>query len=137
MNRRTHRYPRPLGVLAALGLSACTITTTPPPTGTSASTPAPTPAPAPTPPPARTAEPDARYEDNTYRPGGDLRTFNMQQGSPEACAAACEKEPGCHAYNYTKAEHAHHGVAECALKHNVPTASKSECCVSGVIRPTP
>jgi len=61
----------------------------------------------------------------------------MPQGSAEACAAACEKEAGCYAYSYTKAEHAHHGVAACALKHNVPMASKSECCVSGVIRPWP
>ena len=136
MNPHAHHRARLLGALAVFGLGACTITSTPPPAGTSASTPATTAAPAPTPPPAGRAATE-RYQDNTNRPGGDLRTFNMPQGSPEACAAACEKEPGCYAYNYTKAEHAHHGVAECALKHNVPMASKSECCVSGVIRPWP
>src|SRR5688500_12641173 len=119
MSQRTPRRGRLLGALAVFGLGACT-TTTPPPAGTSASTPAPTLARAPTPPPAGSATADARYEDNTYRPGGDLRTFDMPKGGPEACAAACEKEPDCYAYSYTKAEHAHHGVAECALKHNVP-----------------
>jgi hypothetical protein len=127
--------------LVALALGACA--------GAAAPTPAAAPEPGAAPTPANAAESsaatapssspttDARYEDNSYRPGGDLRTFNLSEGGPEACAAACEKEPQCYAYNYTKPEHAHHGVAECALKHNVPTASKSPCCVSGVIRPWP
>jgi PAN domain-containing protein len=80
---------------------------------------------------------EARFEDGVNRPGGDLRTFKLPEGGAEACAAACEKEPKCYAYNYTKAEQAHHGEAECALKHNIPMASKSPCCVSGVIRPWP
>src|SRR5262245_61821043 len=88
-----------LNVIAALSLGgACTIAAAPPPAY----------APPPGPPP-QSAPAAARYEDNTYRPGGDLRSFKMPQGSPEACAAECEKDPGCHAYNYTKAEQAHHG----------------------------
>jgi hypothetical protein len=137
MSRRIPRRAPLLGALAAFALGACTSTTTQPPAGTSASTPAATPVPAPTPSPAERTAAESRYEEDTNRPGGDLRTFEMPQGSPEVCAAACEREPGCYAYSYTKAEHAHHGVAACALKHNVPMASKSECCVSGVIRPWP
>jgi hypothetical protein len=125
--RRTRPRPALFAVLAALGLGACTIATAPPP--------AYGPPPGAGPPPAASPPPtEARFEDNTYRPGGDLREFNLPQGGPQACAAACEKDPDCYAYNYTEAEHAHHGVAQCALKHNVPMASKSPCCVSGVIR---
>ena len=139
MNSRIRRHPRLLGALAVFSLGACTPSAPPPPAGTSASasTPAPTPAPGPKLSPTGGAATESRYEDNVNRPGGDLRTFNMQQGSPEACAAECEKEPGCYAYTYTRAEYAHHGVAACSLKHNVPMASKNECCVSGVIRPWP
>ena len=131
MNTRGRGRLALLNVLAALGLGACTIAAAPPP--------AYAPPPGSPPPPAASPAPpaEARYEDNTYRPGGDLRSFDMPQGSPEACAAECEKDPSCYAYNFTKAAHAHHGVAACALKHNIPMASKSQCCVSGVIRPWP
>ena len=90
-------------------------------------------------PPAGSPSPpaDERYQDNTWRPGGDLRTFDLPKGGPEACAAACENEPACYAYSYVKPDHASHGVGQCSLKHNIPLASKSACCVSGVIRPWP
>jgi hypothetical protein len=132
MNPRTRRCLALLNVFAAFALGACTIAPAPPPAY------GPPPGAAAPPPAASPAAPaQARYEDNTYRPGGDLRSFKMSSGGPEACAAECEKDPGCYAYNYTKPEQAHHGVAECALKHNIPMASKSACCVSGVIRPWP
>lgn len=70
-------------------------------------------------------------------PGGDLRTFDLPKGGPEACAAACEKEPACYAYSYGKPEQDSHGIGRCTLKHNIPLTSKSPCCVSGVIRPWP
>ena len=131
MNNRSRRRLGPdlrrsfgfLSVLAAVGLGACTIVTAPPPASGSSS--------------AAGSSAHARYEDNTYRPGGDLRSFELPQGGPEACAAACEQEAGCYAYSYTKPSHASHGVGQCALKHNIPMASKSPCCVSGVIRPWP
>jgi len=140
MNLSTRRCAGFSG-LVALTLGAC------------ARAPAPTPATAPEPDaaptpanaaassaataPSSSPATDARFEDGVNRPGGDLRTFKLPEGGAEACAAACEKEPKCYAYNYTKAEQAHHGEAECALKHNIPMASKSPCCVSGVIRPWP
>ncbi len=122
ITRSCHRLEF-LGVFFAIGLGACTIVTGP--TGASG------------PPPASAAAPPAgpRFEDNTWRPGGDLRTFNLPNGGPEGCADACEKEPACYAYDYVKPEQASHGVAQCSLKHNIPIASKSACCVSGVIRP--
>jgi hypothetical protein len=131
MSTRTLRRCVFLVTLAAVGLGACTIVTAPPRASAPPPGSAPPAAAAPSPPA------DARFEDNTWRPGGDLRTFDLPQGGPEACATACEKEPACYAYSYVKPDHASHGVGQCSLKHNVPLASKSACCVSGVIRPWP
>lgn len=130
MKTRAFRFVAFLAVAGTSVLGACRVAPAPPPAyGPAAGAP----------PPAGPASPpaEARYEDGTWRPGGDLRTFDLPQGGPEACATACEKEPGCYAYSYTKPDYASHGVGQCALKHNVPTASKSACCVSGVIRPWP
>jgi hypothetical protein len=120
-----------INLFATFALGACTIAAAPPPAYAPPAGSAPPPAGSPSPPP------QARYEDNTYRPGGDLRSFDLPKGGAEACAAECEKDPGCYAFNYTKPDHASHGVAQCARKHNVPMASKSPCCVSGVVRPWP
>ena len=136
MNQSVRRCAAFLG-LVALGVGACTRGTRTAPSAAPGPSAAPTAASSAAPAPSASAAPDARFEDNTYRPGGNLRTFKLPEGGPEACAAACEKEPGCYAFDYTKPEHAHQGVAECALKHNIPTASKSACCVSGVIRSWP
>jgi hypothetical protein len=117
-----------LYVFVVFGPGACMIAAAPPPSAA---------APASIPPSAASPSAPAgeRYQENTWLPGGDLRTFDLAQGGPEACASACQNEPECYAYSYVKPEHASRGVGECALKHNVPLASKSECCVSGVIRP--
>jgi hypothetical protein len=130
VNNRAHRRLSLVAVFAAVGIGACTIVTGPPP----AAGPQPASAP-PTHAGAPAAPAEDRYQDNTWRPGGDLRSFDLPQGGPEACALACEKEPACYAYDYLKPEHASGGVARCTLKHNIPLASKSTCCVSGVVRP--
>ena len=121
MNTHTRCSLALLNVLAAFGLGACMVATAPPPPAGTASAPA-----------------GERYQDNAWMPGGNLRTFDLPQGGPEACAAACEsRRTACYAYTYVKPEQASKGVGQCTFKHNIPLASKSACCVSGVIRPWP
>jgi hypothetical protein len=131
MNAHVRRCFALLNVLAVFGLAACVVAAAPP---LAAAPPR-----AAAPPPAGSASPPAgeRYQDNTWMPGGDLRTFDLPKGGPEACADACEKEPACYAYSYVKPDQASQGVGQCTLKHNIPLTSKSACCVSGVIRPWP
>lgn len=70
-------------------------------------------------------------EYDTDRPGADYRHFELPQAAPEPCRDACAGDPQCQAFTYVKP-----GVqgsnARCWLKHAVPPAGPSSCCVSGV-----
>jgi hypothetical protein len=71
-------------------------------------------------------------EYNTDRAGSDYRDFDLAPGDgPKICRQACEDEAQCRAFTYVKA-----GVQgdnpRCWLKSSVPSASDSDCCVSGV-----
>ena len=70
-------------------------------------------------------------EVDTNRGGSDYDNFDLPKADPNLCADACEKDQKCRAYTYVKP-----GVqgnnARCWLKDSVPSASQSNCCVSGV-----
>lgn len=70
-------------------------------------------------------------EPDTNRAGSDYDNFDLPKADPNLCADACEKDRKCRAYTYVKP-----GVqgnnARCWLKDSVPSASRSNCCVSGV-----
>ena len=74
-------------------------------------------------------------EQNTDRPGGDYKNFDLSQPRYESCRDACANDANCTAYTYVKP-----GVqgpnARCWLKSGPPApAGSSECCISGVKRP--
>jgi hypothetical protein len=70
-------------------------------------------------------------EQDTDRPGANLKVFNLDTADPQLCVKACGDEPKCRAYTYVKP-----GVqgpkARCWLKSGVPSAKPNKCCVSGV-----
>jgi len=73
-------------------------------------------------------------EQNTDRPGGDYKNFDLTQAGYEPCSAACANDPHCTAYTYVKP-----GVqgpsARCWLKSGLPApAGSNSCCISGVKR---
>jgi hypothetical protein len=57
--------------------------------------------------------------------------FDLHAADPGLCEDACAKDPKCRAFTYV-----HPGVqgpkARCWLKHGVPPAKGSGCCISGV-----
>ena len=71
------------------------------------------------------------FEEGIDRPGYDIENFNLSDAQPSLCREACSREELCKAWTYVKP-----GVqgtqARCWLKGAVPTARKSECCVSGI-----
>jgi len=59
-----------------------------------------------------------------------MSSFDLAQPDPNQCLAACRQANGCRAFTYVKP-----GVqgprARCWLKHAVPQAVRSNCCISG------
>lgn len=78
------------------------------------------------------ATPAAAFEDDTDRPGLDYTNFELR-GGPRACEQECRNDSRCAAWTYVRS-----GIqgpsARCWLKHEVPGAVPSTCCVSGVVR---
>ncbi len=70
-------------------------------------------------------------EQDTDRPGANLRVLDLDKADPQLCAEVCQANPQCRAYTYVKP-----GVqgpkARCWLKSSVPAAKPNRCCVSGV-----
>jgi hypothetical protein len=72
------------------------------------------------------------YAQSGYdRPGGDYSSFQVRSGDPAACAARCEREGRCRAWNFS-----YPGTvapnAMCWLKSQVTPRVEHDCCVSGV-----
>jgi hypothetical protein len=65
------------------------------------------------------------------RPGGDYTSFTVRNGDPAVCAARCEREPRCRAWNFSYPGTAR-AAAICWLKLRVPARVENPCCVSGV-----
>ena len=65
------------------------------------------------------------------RRGGDYTYFKVPSGDPAVCAARCEREARCRAWNFAYPRTAN-ASAICWLKSQVPPAVADTCCVSGV-----
>lgn len=70
-------------------------------------------------------------EDNTDRPGMDIRSFDMANPLPDQCAQACYDDPQCKAFTYVKPGF-QGPSARCYLKNGIPDPLPRECCMSGV-----
>lgn len=70
-------------------------------------------------------------EYNTDRPGSDFHSFNLHSADPGLCESACNGDSRCRAWTYVRPGVQGH-TARCWLKHAVPAARPSDCCVSGV-----
>jgi len=73
----------------------------------------------------------AALEYGVNRVGSDMRGLVLPGGTPEQCRDACLADMSCRAFTFVNP-----GIqgpnARCWLKHAVPQASSSPCCVSGV-----
>jgi 1-phosphatidylinositol phosphodiesterase len=71
------------------------------------------------------------FEQNTDRPGYDFSNFDLPQANPALCRDACMRNGQCRAFTYVNP-----GVqgpnARCWLKNDLPRATPSNCCISGV-----
>jgi hypothetical protein len=65
------------------------------------------------------------------RRGGDYQSFKVPNGDPAACAARCERESKCRAWNFSFPRTVN-VAAICSLKNQVPPRVENLCCVSGV-----
>jgi len=65
------------------------------------------------------------------RKGGDYTSFKVPSGDPAVCAARCERDARCRAWNFSFPRTANVS-AICWLKNAVPPPVAADCCVSGV-----
>jgi hypothetical protein len=65
------------------------------------------------------------------RRGGDYTYFKVPTGDPAVCAARCEREARCRAWNFAYPRTAN-ASAICWLKSQVPPPVADSCCISGV-----
>ena len=63
--------------------------------------------------------------------GGDYLKFEIRNGDPAVCAARCERDARCRAWNFSYPRTAN-ALAICWLKSKVPPRNEDKCCVSGV-----
>jgi len=73
----------------------------------------------------------AQAQTGYARPGGDYLSFKVPNGDPAACAARCERDARCRAWNFSY-PHTTSPAAMCALKSEVRPHVENSCCVSGV-----
>jgi hypothetical protein len=64
------------------------------------------------------------------RRGGDYANFVVRSGDPAVCAARCEREGRCRAWNFRYPADGQPGM--CWLKTQVPQRAEDTCCTSGV-----
>jgi len=65
------------------------------------------------------------------RRGGDYTSFKVPTSDPAVCAARCERDARCRAWNFSYPRTANVS-AICWLKNQVPPRVEDQCCVSGV-----
>jgi PAN domain len=65
--------------------------------------------------------------------GADHSNFWVASAEPKLCQDACRSDAKCAAWTYVKPG-AQGPQAQCWLKSRVPSATKNECCTSGVER---
>lgn len=70
-------------------------------------------------------------EQDTDRPGANIRVFDLDTPDPQRCAEACQENAQCRAYTFVRPR-VQGPKARCWLKSEVPSAKPSPCCISGV-----
>jgi hypothetical protein len=75
-------------------------------------------------------------EFNTDRPGMDYRSLPVPAGDHATCRKLCEADAKCQAWTYVKPGIQGKG-AFCWLKHQIPPAVSSPCCISGTKMKSP
>ena len=73
----------------------------------------------------------AQAQVNYDRPGKDYTNFALRPGDPAQCAARCERDGKCRAWNF-RYPSAENPAGWCYLKSAVPPRVEDTCCVSGV-----
>jgi hypothetical protein len=86
----------------------------------------------PAPPPPPTVSRGMEY--NVDRMGQDYQNFDLPKADPRICQERCAADPKCKAWTYVKPNTVQGPRPRCWLKHSVPPARQSDCCVSGVKR---
>jgi len=66
-------------------------------------------------------------EQNTDRPGMDIRSFSVG-GGQQQCRRACIDNRNCRSWTYVK------DTKKCWLKDGIPWSKRNNCCVSGTVR---
>jgi hypothetical protein len=70
-------------------------------------------------------------EQNTDRPGLDIRGFDLPVNDPAACQRECQNNGQCKAWTFVKPNTIQGPRPRCWLKHTIPSAKRNACCVSG------
>lgn len=70
-------------------------------------------------------------EQNTDRPGVDIRHFVPPSADPTLCQQACREDTQCKAWTYVKPNTVQGPSPNCWLKQTAPPARRNSCCVSG------
>jgi|SRR6185312_15489899 len=73
----------------------------------------------------------AQAQTGFERRGGDYQSFRVANGDPAICAARCERDARCRAWNFSYPRTVN-VAAICSLKSQVPPRTENSCCVSGV-----
>ncbi len=71
-------------------------------------------------------------EQNSDRPGRDLRHFSPANDDPALCQKACQDDDKCKAWTYVKPNTVQGPKPNCWLKAAAPQPHRNTCCVSGV-----
>ena len=71
-------------------------------------------------------------EQNSDRPGRDLRHFSPANDDPALCQKACQGDDKCKAWTYVKPNTIQGPKPNCWLKEAAPQPHHNTCCVSGV-----
>lgn len=78
--------------------------------------------------PARAADPS--IQEDTDRPSGDFKWFDLPRPWLELCREACINDDECRAWTYMK-PNVRGPLASCWLKNDVGPTVPNKCCTSG------
>ncbi len=80
---------------------------------------------------------DQFFEQNTDRPGSDIKNFevtksggNFSRGADQVCQERCATTAGCVAWTFVKGSG---DAGRCWLKNSIPAKRADSCCTSGVV----
>ncbi|MGD1882737.1 MAG: PAN domain-containing protein [Paracoccaceae bacterium] len=73
-----------------------------------------------------------KFEQQTNRPGQDIRDFTQLAPDPQICADACANRADCQSWTYVLPGEQHPIAARCWLKSATPAPREAEHAVSGI-----